>query len=76
MSSVVEIERAIAKLSREQFVELGRWFDAERQRKWDEQMDDDAQSGKLHEAYDRLQDENRGHAAIPLNDFLDSEKLS
>ena len=66
MSSVVEIEQAIAKLSRQQFVELERWFDAERNRKWDQQIEDDASSGKLREACDRLQTENQGHPEIPL----------
>jgi hypothetical protein len=60
MSSVAEIEQAIAKLPRGEFVQLERWFDAERIRKWDEQIEGDAQSGKLREMYDRLQSENAG----------------
>jgi hypothetical protein len=35
MRSVAEIEQAIAKLSAREFVELERWFDEERNRKWD-----------------------------------------
>ncbi|HTV39274.1 MAG TPA: hypothetical protein VMF08_01755 [Candidatus Sulfotelmatobacter sp.] len=76
MSSVVEIEQAIAKLPREQFAELERWFDAERNRKWDLQIEEDARSGKLREAYKRLKEEGAGEPNIPLDDFLDDEKLS
>jgi hypothetical protein len=60
MSSVAEIEQAIAKLARGEFVELERWFDAERNRKWDRQIEEDAQSGKLRELYERLQSDNQG----------------
>jgi hypothetical protein len=75
MSSVAEIEQAIAKLPRGDFVELERWFDAERNRKWDRQIEEDAQSGKLHELYERLQSENQGQSNVPLDEFLDHEKL-
>ena len=64
MSSVVEIEQDIAKLSREQFVELERWFDAERNRKWDRQIEEDAQSGRLRKVYDQLQSENEGTSNV------------
>jgi len=70
MSSVAEIEQAIAKLPPREFVELERWFDAERNRKWDRQIEEDAQSGKLREVYERLQSENQGQPQIPLDEFL------
>jgi hypothetical protein len=76
MSSIVEIEQAIAKLPREQFVELGRWFDAERNRKWDLQIEEDARSGKLREVYKRLKAEDTGEPNVQLDKFLDDEKLS
>lgn len=76
MSSVAEIERAIAKLSLGEFVELERWFDAERNHKWDRQIEEDAHSGKLREAYERLKSEDQGQPNVPLDDFLDNEKLS
>lgn len=47
MSSVVEIQQAIAKLSREEFAELERWFDEKHHRKWDEQLEADSKSGSL-----------------------------
>ena len=42
MSSVAEIEQAIAKLSDREFGDLERWIAAERNRKWDQQIDGDA----------------------------------
>jgi hypothetical protein len=76
MSSVAEIEQAIAKLPPGEFVQLERWFDAERNRKWDQQIEEDAQSGKLRELYERLASENQGQSDVPLDEFLDHEKLS
>jgi hypothetical protein len=75
MSSVAEIEKAIAKLPDREFIELERWFDEERNRKWDRQIEEDAHSGKLHEVYERLRSENQRLSDIPLNDFLDNTKL-
>jgi hypothetical protein len=68
MSSVVEIEEAIAKLPPGEFVQLERWFDAERNRKWDQQIEEDVQSGKLRELYERLQSEGEGQSNRPLDD--------
>ena len=65
-----EIEQAIAKLPPGEFVELERWFDAERNRMWDRQIEGDAQSGKLRELDERLQAENQGQSTIPLDEFL------
>jgi hypothetical protein len=76
MSSVADIERAIAGLSQGEFAELERWFDAERNRKWDRQIENDAHSGKLREVYERLKSEDQGQPKIPLDDFLDNEKFS
>jgi hypothetical protein len=50
MTSVAEIEQAIANLSSQDFVELERWFDAERARKWDLQIESDSDAG----AFDAL----------------------
>ena len=60
LGTVAEIEEAIAGISAEDFVEPARWFDAERNRKWDRQVEEDAQSGRLRDAYQRLQTENEG----------------
>jgi hypothetical protein len=76
MSCVVEIQQTIARLSAGEFVELERWFDAEQNRKWDRQIEADAHSGRLREVYERLECEDHGGPAIPLDEFLDNEKLS
>ena len=47
MGSIAEIERAITKLSPREFIELEQWFDAERNRKWDRQIEADAKAGRL-----------------------------
>ena len=76
MSRLEKLEQDIAKLSPEEFVELEQWFDAERNRKWDRQLEEDAQSGKLREVYEKLKSENHGQPNTPLDEFLDNEKLS
>ena len=76
MSSVAEIEQAIAKLPPKDFVQLERWFDAERNRLWGRELEADAQSGKLRELYKQLQSEDQGQSNVPLVEFLDNEKLS
>jgi hypothetical protein len=76
MSRLEKLEQDIAKLSPEEFVELEQWFDAERNRKWDRQIEEDAQSGKLREAYEKLKSENKGQPNTALDEFLDNEKLS
>lgn len=75
MSSVDEIEKAIAKLPRGEFVQLERWFDAERNRKWDQQIEGDAQSGELRKLYERLQSENQEKSNVPLDEFLDKQGI-
>jgi flagellar motility protein MotE (MotC chaperone) len=75
MSSVGEIEEAISRLSKEEFVELERWFDEQRELLWDQEIERDATSGRLAEAYERLKASHAGAKSVPLNDFLDNEKL-
>ncbi len=48
----------------------------ERNRKWDRQIEEDPQSGKLRALYERLQSENQGQSNLPRDEFLDHEKLS
>ena len=47
MSSVIEIESAISGLPKEDFWKLAEWFDQEKSKTWDEQMQADAESGRL-----------------------------
>jgi hypothetical protein len=75
MSSVAEIEQAVTRLSREQFLEFERWFDDERNRQWDRQTEADARSGKLRKAYDRLQSEHQRQPEVALDQVLDDVEL-
>ena len=66
MSTVAEIETAIAQLPLTQFSELSRWFDEYREKAWDAQMEADAKAGK----FDRFKDEiNKARANGELIDF-------
>ncbi len=76
MTQIQEIEQAIAKLPREEFFELLRHLRERHAREWDQQIEEDARSGKLREVYQRLEAENQGQPGMPLDDFLDDEKLS
>ena len=76
MTQIQEIEQAIAKLSREEFFELVRRLRTRHAEEWDRQIEEDAQSGKLREVYQRLEAENQDHPEMPLDDFLDHKKLS
>jgi hypothetical protein len=57
VSSVVEIESAIAKLPKKEFWELASWFDDVKNRAWDEQMEADAAAGKLDFLFEEAEHE-------------------
>ena len=73
---IEEIETAIAQLPRQEFFELVRHLRERHAAEWDRQIEEDARSGKLRELHQRLESENEGQPKIPLDDFLDHEKLS
>ena len=75
MSSVTEIENAVAKLSREEFLEFERWFEEERNRKWDKELEQDAENGRLMKLYEKLTSE-KAETNVPLDEVLGNEKLS
>ena len=74
MTTVQEIEQAIAKLPRKEFFEILRRLRERHAQEWDRQIEED--NGKLREVYQRLEAENQGQPEVPLDDFLDHEKLS
>jgi hypothetical protein len=76
VTQIQEIERAIAKLPRKEFFELVRHLRARHAEEWDRQIEDDARSGKLREAYERLRKEDQTESEMPLDEFLDDEKFS
>ena len=47
MSTVMEIESAIRALPQQEFWKLAEWFDAVKERNWDEQIEADAKTGRL-----------------------------
>jgi hypothetical protein len=47
MSTVKEIESAIEHLPATDFFKLGEWFDERREQLWDDQIANDAKSGRL-----------------------------
>jgi len=47
MSTVQEVEQAVARLSLEDLARFREWFDEFDARMWDRQFDRDARSGKL-----------------------------
>jgi len=76
VTQIQEIEQAIAKLSRKEFFELVRHLRERHAREWDQQIEEDAQSGKPRKIYQRLEAENQDQPEMPLDDFLDHKKLS
>lgn len=70
MSSVVEIEQAIADLPTPDFVVLGRWFDEQRNQRWDVQMDKDAESGALDFLVAELDEHLARGEVRPLDEVL------
>jgi len=75
VTTVQDIERAIAQLPRKDFFELVRHLRERLAGEWDRQIEEDAHSGKLQALHDKLQEENRGQPEVPLDDFLDKEKF-
>ena len=75
MSTLAEIEEAIAKLPTEQFSELLRRMQARDAEIWDREMEEDAKSGGLDALHARLEQENAGEPEVPLDDFLDQGKF-
>ncbi len=65
MTSRQEIEQAIARLPRQEFYQLVRHLRERHADEWDRQIEEDARSGKLRQAYERLQSENRGQPNVP-----------
>ena len=72
MGSVAEIELAIAKLSADEFVELERWFDAERNRKWDRQIEADSDSGALDFLLREVEEDIAKGTTRPTDELCDN----
>ena len=75
MGSIVEIEQAIAKLSPREFVELEQWFDAERNRKWDRQIEADSASGALDFLLKEVDEDIAQGRTRPADELLDGPQV-
>jgi len=74
--SIQELEAAITRLSKEELATFSQWFEEYIANEWDRQIEADAHSGRLSEVYQRLKSEDQGKPVVPLDEFLDHEKLS
>ncbi len=75
MGSVAEIEQAIARLNAKEFLELGRWFDVERNRKWGQQIEQDSASGALDSLLKEVDDDIAQGKTRPIDKILDDPKV-
>lgn len=76
MSTLAEIEAAIAKLPPAEFRELLQRLNERDAEAWDRQIEQDAQNGKLDTLYARLMEEEANQPKISLDEVLDDPKLS
>jgi hypothetical protein len=75
MSTLAEIEEAVANLPPEQFSELLRRMQERDAGMWDREMEEDAKSGRLDALHAKLETENAGEPEVSLDDFLDQGQL-
>lgn len=74
MSSIAEIEQAIARLSPREFSELEKWFDAERNRQWDKQIEADSASGALDFLVKEVDEDIANGKTRPADELFDDGK--
>jgi hypothetical protein len=66
MSTIAEIESAVARLDQSQLFQFSKWFDEFLENAWDEQMERDVKAGK----FDKMKAEvERARKAGELIDF-------
>jgi hypothetical protein len=70
MSTVKEIESAISRLSPSDLAQLRAWFAEFDANAWDQQIEADADNGRLDVFYESLQQENEGQPDVPLKGML------
>jgi len=76
VSTLVEIEEAIAKLTESEFRVLLTRLRERDAEAWDRQIGADAASGRLDALYARLAGEDDASSKVPLDEVLDDRKLS
>jgi hypothetical protein len=76
VSTLVEIEEAIAKLPATEVRLLLRRLNEREGAAWDQQIEGDAQSGRLDALYARLTERDGGQPKVSLDEVLDDPKFS
>ncbi|HTD68565.1 MAG TPA: hypothetical protein VK846_18745 [Candidatus Limnocylindria bacterium] len=71
MSSVAEIEAAIARLNPADFAQLSAWFDEQRNRQWDRQIAADSGSGALDFLLKQVDEDIANGKARPSDELFD-----
>ena len=75
MSTLVEIEEAIAKLPSEEFRALLMRLKEREADAWDQQIEADAQNGRLDALYARLAGADGAQSKVALDEVLDDSQL-
>jgi hypothetical protein len=75
MGSIAEIEQAVAKLSDQEFIEFERWFNEERNRKWDRQIEADSGSGALDFLLKEVDEDIARGRTRPADELLDDRQV-
>jgi hypothetical protein len=76
VSTLAEIEEAVAALPPGEFRELWRRLQERAAQEWDRQIEEDATNGALNRAYSRLMEEEGLQPVKPLDEVLDDPRLS
>ncbi len=76
VSTLAEIEEAIAKLPPPEFRQLLHKLNERDATQWDRQIEEDAQNGNLDRLYSRLIREEGDQPKAPLDEVLDNPELS
>jgi uncharacterized membrane protein len=76
MSTIGEIEEAIARLPPAEFRTLLQRLRERNTEEWDRQIEEDARSGRVDALYTRLMEEGGEQPKVPLAEVLDDPRLS
>ena len=75
MTNIEEIERAIARLPRDEFFELVRHLRERHANEWDRQIEEDARNGRLDRLWEKAEQEIEKGGLRPLDEILDDTGL-
>jgi hypothetical protein len=76
VSTLAEIEAAIAELPPPEFRELLHKLIERDAAEWDRQMEADAENGNLDRMYTRLMEEEGSQPTVPLDEVINDPELS